>query len=1392
MITSALRALGRELLGGVTGDLARHLDEVRLELKKGAVPEAIRLVDRALRTFPGANEVLAPIYARLMSLDDRDPDAALRLLQLIEVLDSDVPALLARAYLSLRRADDARRTLDLALKNFCVAEDSLLARTASKAMVSPELQAPGWVGRGPSLELIGEFAEPTPFERVQVFLGDQKLVHPVRIETSDGRTTFRLHAPEGAPDATLRICVRGVPLLGSGHRLQPDFALDGRAITKGDSILGWARLGWLPEHVVQLKFEDENGQTHRMTAHEIARPGYRWPFRLNPRREGLRGECISIAARLPDGRWQPLPDTPLLLGRAVQHKAAKPTRLSRWRSVASARSERTSGFAPPRKAAIDVVIPVYRKCQEALACIDTALATTVGRARILVIDDATPEAPLAAALDVLAASGRITLVRNEKNLGFVGSVNRAMSLDSPNDIVLLNSDTLVCNDWLERLSAAAYAAPRIGTVTPLSNDGSIASYPHESGAPMDPDEAARLDGLAASTNRRMSVEVPVGVGFCLYVRRDCLNEVGEFDAAAFGLGYGEEVDFCLRARAKNWTHRIAGDVFVYHASGSSFGTRKAALLDRSQRLLNLRYPGYDRYIASYLAADPMHALRRRLDERRLGFFEGRFVLVLTLALDGGVARFVAEREREIRAEGFIPLLLKPHKAGDSKTCELSTAAVDAPNLRYQIPDELAELTALLAGLPIERVEIQHFLDVDAKVVEAVRALNVPYDIIVHDYAWICPRVTLIDGSGRYCAEPPVAKCQSCVRKNGSRLGDSVSVPALRARSAIWLGEARQVSAPSADTALRLQKYFPDLDIEVRPHRSPSLPPASPSVVPRGGKLRVGLIGAIGGHKGYQVLLDCARDAARRRLALEFVVIGFTENDKTLERTGKVSVTGRYAEAEVPHLLRRERPDIMFLPSVWPETWCYALDHALEAALPVISFDLGAIAERLREAGTGLLLPLDTKPGAINDRLLALARGQGIPGSYVQTPKSAPTDAARIEGTMESNEMNAPVEASPRTESSKDEALSASVQVLPLPAGLYLFSVKAATGSIERHSGKLNLPAMHVGLGPGTRAEHVEFMSGPSTEGAWLFASGDVLVAKVSASGATLILTSVRSSNGDVLSIAVERLEARSLPAAVAAVAAAPAEIAAPAPSEAPTESEAPAPALLEPPPVARGSSAPDGPGIPLQIKTHIRSRGDMTFTDAPWAGRVAPGLWIESFSIQPLKQLSAQDIEYKGLTGTGFETPWLTEDQNCGTKGISVPLVGFAMRLKPGPATAAYECEYSGYYRSGVTVGPLRNGAPCRSMVANDPLEGIRISIVKRSKSSSVSAKPKSETQAGAPSFGRYRDIELAPGIGDLAASQSSAKVAASKTDKRIKPPVANGNAEQRARPTQRPQNRNS
>jgi glycosyltransferase involved in cell wall biosynthesis len=135
---------------------------------------------------------------------------------------------------------------------------------------------------------------------------------------------------------------------------------------------------------------------------------------------------------------------------------------------------------------------------------------------------------------------------------------------------------------------------------------------------------------------------------------------------------------------------------------------------------------------------------------------------------------------------------------------------------------------------------------------------------------------------------------------------------------------------------------------------------------------VAVVGAIGPEKGYDVLLACARDAALRNLALEFVVVGHTVDDARLLDTARVFVTGRYAEGEATALIRAQQAQIAFIPSIWPETWCFALGSAWQAGLAVACFDIGAQAERLRATGRGWLLPLGLSTVAINNALLSVS------------------------------------------------------------------------------------------------------------------------------------------------------------------------------------------------------------------------------------------------------------------------------------------------------------------------------------------------------------------------------------------------------------------------------------
>jgi GT2 family glycosyltransferase len=1312
VLESTLQALAEARRGNVTCFAATKLQDVQRSIKHPALASALRQLDSAWRCgSPQDLPALAPIYGCLLALEAKDHEATLSMLQRAResAPDANLSALAALTLLRLKRPQDARRALEAALSQYCIEVSGLLSRVAGIIVRHPTVAASGWVGRGPRLELIGELSPHEPSNVLDISVdGRADFTQIIRDAARDGMGASFFLLPQFSGASKLEVSNRGVPLLGSGQYTASDFGLDGQSTSCARDLRGWARVGWRPTHPPPVRIRDERGDQMTLKSARTTVGAHRWPFELDLRAAGIRGHRIQVELQLPNGAWRSLPDSPLILAPGVQLLRDRPVRLPKWTSRLAAKAVRSRGIKRPRFT--DVIVPIYRGREESLVCLDAVLSTIdQNTVRVVVIDDATDDPLLAQALDTLALAGRVTLLRNAENQGFVRSVNRCLGVNPTHDAVILNSDTVVFADWLTRLRKAAYSAARVGTVTPWSNSGSIASYPNRSGGAIDPAAGEALHQLARSLHSGKNIEIPVGVGFCLYVRRDCLRAIGSLDADVFGKGYGEETDFCLRARSCGWSHRLAADVFVYHAGGLSFGAHRTRLLQRSQRLLNLRHPGYDTFIASFLADDPIQPLRRKLDEQRLLSFKGRLVLLVTSALTGGVDRYVTDRSRRLREEGRVPVLLRPAVPGDTRLCELWTDAMDLPNLRYNIPAGLESLRSVLSALYFESIEIQHFLHLDPAVIEGVRALQVPYDIFVHDYVWICPRITLIDETGRYCGEPAVATCDKCIKRNGTILGEAISVTALRARSGRWLRNARRVIAPSSDTAKRMQKHFSDLAVDVQPH-SPPIECASPPRRIKRETVRVGLIGAIGGHKGYQFLLDCARDARSRRLPIEFVVIGYTEDDAPLLATGKVFVTGRYSEGEVSHLMEREAPDIFWSPSVWPETWCYTLDHALHAGLPIVTFDLGAIAERLRPVIAAVRLPLATAPARINDLFLAVHRGEVDPAELpiyrTETKMSYAIDDAKLT-QRKSGKPNVNKTSDGNSEQTTREGLSASVQVLPLPPGLYLFSVRAATPIIAAATGQLSLPAVHVGLGPGARTEEVEFVAGPSTHGGWLFAKGDLLVAKIKGSGATLVLTSVRAPGGEVLSIKVERLEAR----ADAVTGQANGESHERAPHERAVASK------LQAGRAAKSSETPatDDSSLPLAIGAHIRTRGDMSFSEVSWAGKIAPGLWIESFSVHPLERFGVEDIEYKGLTGNGFETPWLSDDKMCGTKGMSTPLLGFAIRLKPSPAAAAYDCEYSGYFASGLTVGPLRNGVPCRSSVASDPLEGIQVRLVKRS-----------------------------------------------------------------------------
>lgn len=265
--------------------------------------------------------------------------------------------------------------------------------------------------------------------------------------------------------------------------------------------------------------------------------------------------------------------------------------------------------------AVDVIVPVYRGLEQTRRCIQSVLSAVQRTPyELVVINDSSPEPQLAHYLASLRDTPRVTLLENGSNLGFVASVNLGMSLHPERDVVLLNSDTEVANDWLDRLRRCASSRAEIGTITPFSNNATICSYPDFCRKNELPDglNLADLDRIFRRVNSGKFAEIPTAVGFCMYIRRACLDQVGLFDADRFGKGYGEENDFSLRAAEKGWLNVLCADIFVFHEGGASFQAERVNLQATAQAVLDALHPNYRKQVRRFIMRDPLRELRQAI------------------------------------------------------------------------------------------------------------------------------------------------------------------------------------------------------------------------------------------------------------------------------------------------------------------------------------------------------------------------------------------------------------------------------------------------------------------------------------------------------------------------------------------------------------------------------------------------------------------------------------------------------------------------------------------------------------------------------------------------------------------------------------------------------------
>jgi glycosyltransferase involved in cell wall biosynthesis/GT2 family glycosyltransferase len=624
---------------------------------------------------------------------------------------------------------------------------------------------------------------------------------------------------------------------------------------------------------------------------------------------------------------------------------------------------RGAGRPPAERASsVDVIIPVCGAAEELRACLASVVEhTDLVRHRLTLVIDGPQDAAVESVIAGLA------VVRNEKRLGFVGSVNRGMRASS-GDVVLLNSDTLVTAGWLEKLTAAAYSSGDVGTVTPLSNNATLVSVPRAFEENLLPTgfDVASYGAFIEKHSQRMYRRLPTAVGVCMYIRRAVLDDIGLFDEARFGLGYGEENDFCMRALQRGWLHIADDATFIYHAGHRSFGASRVALQRKARRALQRAHPRYMATIAAYMQAGEPLTRRVAPPSPRAA---GRGYRIVHLVhgwppfQHAGTelyAYWLVQQQKE-RHHVSVYTRFADASREDGEAVELLDDGVRVrlitnnftarnPLRRNALRDRSLErdFERFLREERPDLLHIHHLAGHAFSLVKVAKRLRIPIVLQIQDWWFLCARVNLFHRDGYRCSGPAIDKCSRCAKLTRvppapfwNRLLHVLrkrdAYAALAACDAYVVGSnairddyVRAGAIPSAHVI----PYGVDIVAPAEP-RTPTDPRALTKP-----PIRFGYVGSIAPHKGVHI----AAEAMRGLDATLHAWGDFTALPEYTERLRAEGVVfeGRFREDEKQRVFASM--DVLLVPSIGLESFGLAAREAMTCGVPVIASAGAALSE----------------------------------------------------------------------------------------------------------------------------------------------------------------------------------------------------------------------------------------------------------------------------------------------------------------------------------------------------------------------------------------------------------------------------------------------------------------
>lgn len=630
---------------------------------------------------------------------------------------------------------------------------------------------------------------------------------------------------------------------------------------------------------------------------------------------------------------------------------------------------------------VDIIIPIYNAYNDLQICVSSILKfTNMDKHRLILVNDASPDERISPYIKSLETE-YVLVVENENNLGFSGSINRGIEVSANRDVILLNSDTIVTDNWVEKIIECAYSNASVATVTPLSNNATLCSVPEflaENKLP----EGYTLEeyaNLIETVSMRLYPRIPVANGFCMFIKREVIEKIGLFDMETFQRGYGEENDFCYRAEQIGYHHVMCDNTYIYHTGTTSFvSDEKRKYIEAHQKILTERYPEQDHAVAVHCRDNPNEQIQENI-KMWTELLKSRPNILYMIHSDfredasdhlGGTQLHVKDLMQIMRRDNNVYVVARDldylNVTAYTKDKEFFFRFYVGHAPKYQVfrDENFAKLYGkILDVFHIDFVHIHHTKNMTLEMYYQAEKRSIPIASTLHDYYTICPSVTMIDCNGKLCIGKKETRCRECQQVFTGVINTTDYISIWRNEYNKVLKRADILFTPSESAKGVLCTYYPQIEEKmfVIPHGMEQLKCMR---YDKSEKLHVAFLGGISKEKGSFVASKLVKNGPEDVAWHLFGVSGNNELSN-LKKSNYIK-TGAYKRDELPQLMSKYRIDLVCILPICSETFCFTLSEAIMCGIPVIATDIGALGDRVKDMECGWVVSAENSYNEVLD------------------------------------------------------------------------------------------------------------------------------------------------------------------------------------------------------------------------------------------------------------------------------------------------------------------------------------------------------------------------------------------------------------------------------------------